>query len=148
MTKPSITACPIYLDPKGALAFLEAAFGFELDVLVLGEGDEVVHAEMRFGDGKIEVGAAWSDRIASPKVLGKASASIHVQLADGIDAHCERARAAGAEILREPATQPYGDRTYVAADPEGNLWSFGQTVDAAARSAWDQPGSVTRHGAS
>jgi uncharacterized glyoxalase superfamily protein PhnB len=112
---------------------------------VLGEGDEVVHAEMRFGDGKIGVGEAWSERIASPKLVGKATSSIHVQLPGGLDAHCERARAAGAEILREPATQPYGDRTYVAADREGNLWSFGVTVDVAARSAWDQPGSVTRH---
>jgi len=147
MTQPTFMAYPTYLDAKAAMAFLEAAFGFEVDVLVLGDADEVVHAEMRFGDGKIGVGEVWSDRVASPKTLGKASASIHVQLADGIDAHCERARAAGAEILREPATQAYGDRSYVAVDLEGNVWSFGQTVDAAARAAWDQPGSVTRHAA-
>lgn len=145
MTQPSFMAYPTYLDPKAALAFLEAAFGFETDVLVLGEADEVVHAEMRFGGGKIGVGTVWSERIASPKVLGKASASVHVQLEAGIDAHFERARAAGAEILRAPATQPYGDRTYVAADLEGNIWSFGQTVDPAVRASWDRPGSVTRH---
>ena len=144
MTQPSITAYPTYLDPKLAMAFLGAAFGFEVDVLVLGAADEVVHAEMRLGNGKIGIGTVWSDRIASPKLLGKATASIHVQLQDGLDAHCEHARAAGAEILREPTTQPYGDRSYVAVDPEGNVWSFGQTVDAAARAAWDQPGSITR----
>ena len=37
-------------------------------------------------------------------------------------------RAAGAEILQRPETQFYGDRTYRARDPEGHIWTFGQTV--------------------
>ena len=28
----------------------------------------------------------------------------------------------------EPADQFYGDRTYMARDPEGHAWSFAQTV--------------------
>ncbi len=28
----------------------------------------------------------------------------------------------------EPADQFYGDRTYVATDPEGHYWSFAQPV--------------------
>lgn len=145
MTQPSLMAYPTYADPKAAMAFLEAAFGFETDVLVLGEDDEVVHAEMRFGDSKIGVGTVWSERIASPKELGKSTASVHVQMQTDIDAHFEQAVKAGAEVIRPPGTQPYGDRTYVAADLDGNIWSFGQTVDPAVRATWDQPGSVTRH---
>jgi uncharacterized glyoxalase superfamily protein PhnB len=48
--------------------------------------------------------------------------------ADGLDAHCERARAAGAVIVREPEDQFYGDRVYSAMDPQGHVWTFGQAV--------------------
>jgi uncharacterized glyoxalase superfamily protein PhnB len=37
----------------------------------------------------------------------------------------ERARANGAEIVRELTDEDYGSRGYTARDPEGNLWSFG-----------------------
>jgi uncharacterized glyoxalase superfamily protein PhnB len=53
-----------------------------------------------------------------------------VQMPDGLDALCERARAAGATIEREPADQPYGDRIFTCLDPEGHSWSFGQTLQA------------------
>jgi uncharacterized glyoxalase superfamily protein PhnB len=33
--------------------------------------------------------------------------------------------AAGAEIVLELTDQPYGSREYAAADPEGNVWTFG-----------------------
>ena len=49
---------------------------------------------------------------------------------DDVDAHCERARAAGAEIVGEPADQPYGDRRYEAHDPEGQAWFFAQRVQS------------------
>jgi uncharacterized glyoxalase superfamily protein PhnB len=42
-----------------------------------------------------------------------------------VDAHCERARAAGAQIIREPESPEYGGRNYGVRDPEGYLWSFG-----------------------
>jgi len=42
------------------------------------------------------------------------------------DAHCARARAAGAEILEEPREQPFGDRIYLARDLEGHEWYFAQ----------------------
>lgn len=40
---------------------------------------------------------------------------------------------AGAVITREPADQFYGDRVYAARDPEGHVWSFGQTVRKVSR---------------
>lgn len=44
--------------------------------------------------------------------------------AAGLDAHCERARSAGAEITDEPADEFVGDRRYRAVDPEGHHWTF------------------------
>jgi uncharacterized glyoxalase superfamily protein PhnB len=45
-----------------------------------------------------------------------------------IDAHCERARAAGARIVVEPADQFYGDRVYRCVDAEGHHWTFAMHV--------------------
>jgi uncharacterized glyoxalase superfamily protein PhnB len=116
-------------DPFAALDWLEKAFGFERSMVISDQEEKLVHSEMKFGDGYIMVGSEWADFIASPaSVGGKNTQTIHVHLNDGIDAHCERARAAGATIIREPADQFYGDRSYMAKDPEGHVWSFAQTV--------------------
>ena len=59
---------------------------------------KLVHSEMRFGDCYIIVNSEWADYVASPSsVAGKNTQSVYVRLKDGIDAHCEQARAAGAE---------------------------------------------------
>lgn len=123
-----------YQNPKAALAWLEAAFGFELVMLIEdGEGN-LAHSEMRFGDAALMVGNEWSDDHKSPlSIGGKNTQTVHVQISTDIDAHCERARAAGAEIIAEPATQFYGDRTYRCRDPEGHIWTVGQTVAAVTR---------------
>ena len=146
--EPTCTPYPSYLDAKAAIAFLEAAFGFETEVMVLGPNDEVVHAEMGFGNGRLGIGAEWGEVVRSPKTLsGKSTCFLHVQIESDVDSHCARARAAGATILSEPESKAYGDRTYVCADPEGNVWSFAQTIDQAVRDSWDRPGVVTREAA-
>jgi uncharacterized glyoxalase superfamily protein PhnB len=132
--RPTLTSGIYYKDPSAALDWLEKAFGFERSLLVTDKDGNVGHAEMRFGDGLIYVGSQWCDSVASPALLdGKNTQSVHVQLTEGIDAHCARARAAGAEIVQEPTDQFYGDRTYRARDPEGHLWTFGQTVRRVSR---------------
>jgi len=142
--RPSLASCPCYRDPKAALRWLEAAFGFEPTMVILGPDGELAHSEMRFGDGLIMVGREWSADHKSPaSVGGRNTQSIHVQLSEGVDAHCERARMAGAVILAEPATQFYGDRIYRARDPEGHVWTFGQTVRAMSEDDWARAGGVT-----
>ena len=127
--RPSLGSGVFYRDPWTALNWLEKAFGFERSMVISDQDGHLAHAEMRFGDGYIMVGSEWAEFIASPaSVGGKNTQSIHVQLEGGIDAHCERARAAGAVILQEPTDEFYGDRTYRARDPEGHVWTFGQTV--------------------
>ena len=44
---------------------------------------------------------------------------------DDPDEHHARAKAAGAEILRELADTDYGSRDYAARDLDGNEWYFG-----------------------
>lgn len=130
-----------YLDPKAAFRWLEEAFGFEPLMVILDENDNLAHSEMRFGESVIMIGGEWSADHRSPKSAGgKNTQTVHVQLAKGedIDAQCARARKAGAEIIQEPDTQFYGDRTFRARDPEGHIWTFGATVEEIGPEAWDK----------
>src|SRR4029079_231898 len=91
-------------------------------------------SEMRFGNAVVMIGNEWSDDHKSPKSIGgKNTQTVNIQITTDPDAHCERARAAGAEILAEPETQFYGDRTYRCRDPEGHIWTLGQTVETVSR---------------
>ena len=143
MHRPSLSSALSYLDPKAAFQWLETAFGFEPTMVISDADGNLLHSEMTFGDGLIMVGSEWSDETRSPKSLGgKTTQTVHIHLKEDVDAHCERARAAGAEILMEPAEQFYGDRTYRARDPEGHVWTFSQTVREMTPAEWDEAGGV------
>ncbi len=128
-SRNSLTSAIIYRDVKAAIDWLDKAFGFELSMLVTDDKGEIGHTEMRFGDSLVMIGAEWHEKARSPASLdGANTQGIHVHLKEDIDKHCERARKAGAVIVQEPSDQFYGDRTYRARDPEGHIWTFGQTV--------------------
>jgi uncharacterized glyoxalase superfamily protein PhnB len=132
--RPSLGAAVYYQDPFAALEWLERAFGFKRQMVITDDAGQLAHSEMRFGDSYVMISREWSEDSVSPvSVGGKNTQSVHVQLSEGIDEHCARARAEGAVITREPADQFYGDRGYAARDPEGHIWSFGQTVRAVSR---------------
>jgi uncharacterized glyoxalase superfamily protein PhnB len=93
---------------------------------------------MAYGDGQIMVGTEWSENHRSPKSIGnKCTQTVHIHMTENIDQHCDRARKAGAEIIQEPETQFYGDRTYRARDLEGHIWTFGQTVKETTPEEWE-----------
>ncbi len=128
---PTIGPLLWYRDPRAAITWLETAFGFETRLIVDDGQGGVIHSELTLGDGYIMVVGPPSGQAVSPAAFGgRSTQSVHVQLDDGLDARCELARAAGAVIEREPATQPYGDRVFTCRDLEDHPWSFGQTVEA------------------
>jgi len=128
--RASLIPAVFYKDPRAALQFLEKAFGFEPTMIITDDDGNVSHSEMSFGGGCIMVGGEWDVHTTkSPASVGGANTqNVHVQLTEDIDAHCERAKAAGAQVVAEPEDQFYGDRTYRAKDPEGHMWTFGQTL--------------------
>ena len=63
----------------------------------------------------------------SPKQLNQATQMLYVYV-DKVDEHFQRAKKAGAKILKEPEDQFYGDRRYAAEDPEGHQWMFATHV--------------------
>jgi uncharacterized glyoxalase superfamily protein PhnB len=139
VTRASLISAIFYRDPRAALAWLEKALGFELVMLIEDDEGRVAHSEMSFGASAVMVGSEWSDDHKSPaSVGGKNTQSLHIHIETDLDAHYERARAAGAEILMAPDTQFYGDRTYRLRDPEGHIWTVGQTVKAVSREEAEQ----------
>lgn len=126
-----------YEDVGAAVDWLCAAFGFrESDERYTDDEGRVTHAELELDGatvmlgwpgpayrsparhaGECEQAARW---LATPWVID----GVQVEV-DDIDAHLERARAAGATILRELEDQPFG-RLYSAADIEGHRWMFVQ----------------------
>lgn len=127
--RPTISPCIWYRDPRAAIAWLEAAFGFETRLVVDDGAGGVIHSELWIQDGCVMIVGPPRGAAISPALFGgRSSQSTHVQLWDGLDIHCERARATGARIGREPETQPYGDRVYTCLDLEDHPWSFGQTM--------------------
>ena len=142
--RPAVVSALVYKDAMVAFEWLQTAFGFEPAMLITDGDGKLAHSEMIFGDGWIMVGNEWSDDHRSPANLGgKNTQTVHVQMTGDIDAHCEHARRAGAEILMAPETQFYGDRTYRARDPEGHIWTFGQTVEQVAPADWDRDTGLT-----
>ena len=111
-----------YHDAHAAIDFLERAFGFERVQVHEGESGEVAHAELRLGDDVAMIGSTSEGDPVYAESVGRTTVYVAV---DDPDALHDRARGAGAEILRPPTDQDYGSRDFSARDPAGNIWSFG-----------------------
>ena len=116
-----------YNDPQAAIIWLEKAFRF-CPHFVAEEGGEVVHAQLRLGDDLVMLGPDHADDkygMHSPTKLNGTNQCVYVALDGDIDAACEIARNAGAEIVTLPYDTPYGSREFSCKDLEGHVWSFG-----------------------
>ncbi|HXV96195.1 MAG TPA: VOC family protein [Gaiellaceae bacterium] len=113
-----------YRDAQAALDWLQEAFGFEQLFVTPGPDGSVAHAELGLGSGIVMLHTAARDGVSRPADRRAAAQAVYVAVADP-DAHCERARAAGAEITRELEDTGYGLREYSARDPGGHHWHFG-----------------------
>ncbi|AHH21151.1 glyoxalase-like domain-containing protein [Nocardia nova SH22a] len=115
---PSFT----YRDAPAAIDFLQRAFGF-VELARYGSGDVVEHAELGWpGGGGIMLGTAREDSVLCEQKPGSGSVYVVIDDPDGL---YERARAAGATIVRELRDEDYGSRGFTCQDPEGVSWSFG-----------------------
>ena len=110
----NVNAYLLPLRAEPVITFLKRAFGaHELGKYASPNG-VVHHAEIRVGDSVVEMGEAHGKYEPLPTMF-------YVYVPD-CDAVYQRALAAGAKSIQEPADQPYGDRTSSVADPFGNTW--------------------------
>ena len=126
-----------YVDGPAAMDWLSEAFGFEERERWLDQTGVLSHGEMSTGAGLImlatpssdyqsplahrahcDAAAAWS---RAPWVID----GVLVYVGD-IEAHRERALAAGATMLSSIESGPDGTRLYRVEDVEGHRWMFMQ----------------------
>ncbi|MBD5634026.1 MAG: glyoxalase [Candidatus Eremiobacteraeota bacterium] len=115
-----------YRDARSAIEWLSRAFGFDEHLVVPGQGDSIAHAELKFAASILMLGSGRDDELQTktPRELdGTYTQTLNVYVSDP-DAHCARAKGAGAEILEPPSDTSYGTKGYVVRDPEGYVWNF------------------------
>ena len=120
---PPATVTPVLASPdvRAAVAWLEAAFGFEERVRI-GDGHR---AQLRVGDdGCVVVGEN-----------GATACLTKIRVPD-VDVAFARAMSAGAVVVEELTTWPYGERSGVVTDPDGHRWELTQTVRDVAPEEW------------
>jgi uncharacterized glyoxalase superfamily protein PhnB len=131
-----------YEDAAAAIAWLSDAFGFEEDASQRHTEDDgrVTHAELSFGGATVMIANPTPD-YRSPKRHREECELARRALdnpwvvdgqfvtVDDLDGHYQRAKGAGATILREPTEPGVGFRIYTAEDLEGHRWMFGQRAN-------------------
>jgi uncharacterized glyoxalase superfamily protein PhnB len=138
-TIPQVVPMVSYEDCAAAADWLVGAFGFE-EVERFGE-DEVTHVTLRLDRGGVVFLGKPGDTYVNPKRLREQSEAaarmydvpwvvdgVWIEV-DDLDAHLERARAAGARVLSGPEENPRG-RLYRAEDLEGHRWMFEQAASS------------------
>ena len=123
---PTISPYLLYEDATAAVEWLTSAFGLEQRPRLTDASGAVSHAELGLGEATIMLGAPGGG-YQNPAHSGHVHSQVYAYV-DDVDAHFERARAAGATILEQPSDQFYGDRRYSAVDPEGHHWFFATRV--------------------
>lgn len=131
---PDVIPMLSYEDGAAAMDWLAQAFGFQEVTRWLDEEGRLSHGEMLTGSGRIML-ASPTPAYESPKHHREhcAAAQAWSQVpwvlngvlvyVDDVDAHYQRAKAAGATILSEPEAGPPGKR-YRVEDIEGQRWMF------------------------
>ena len=134
-----------YLTVKrgdAAIAFYRDAFGArEVFRMTDPTSGKLGHAELELGPDRLMISEEWPDFGAlSPASVGGTPVTLHLAVGD-VDAMTARAEAAGALVVRRPATQSFGERTAQINDPEGHRWMLSQQVaemtPAQMQKAWE-----------
>jgi uncharacterized glyoxalase superfamily protein PhnB len=135
---PRISTALYFEDAATAIDWLCRAFGFEVRIKVEGADGRIEHSELEFGEGLIMVGDVGGKAEKypwrrSPSQVGGINTQSLMAYVDDVEAHCQRARAAGARIHAEPTTTDYGedfwtDRGYECEDIGGHHWWFYQRL--------------------
>ena len=141
---PRATIVPIlvYEDVGKAVEWLCSVAGFTERLRAVTADGHIVHAQLVFGDGAVMLGREGSEfRRPHPNEVSQ-YAVVHVR---NVDEHFERARQAGARILKPPADMPFGERQYTIEDPGGHRWTFSQSIADVAPESWGATVNVSSH---
>jgi uncharacterized glyoxalase superfamily protein PhnB len=140
VSTPTVVPMLAYEDGVAALEWLGRAFGFRERTRMLGPDGRLTHGELELDGGVVMLATPTPDYESPRHHRESCDAArrwskvpyvvdgVLVNVAD-VDAHFERAQAAGARILSKPENVGMGIRHYRAEDLEGHRWMFSQDVE-------------------
>ena len=114
-----------------AIAFYEAVFGATVVSRMDGPDGSVLHAEMDFGLGRLQLSDPNDEYgLVAPagRADDKVSGSTCIYVAD-VDAVFEKAVERGATVREKPSTFVTGDRFASVYDPFGHRWAVMTKVE-------------------
>ena len=117
-----------YADAPAAIEWLCRVFGFEqVESMPIPDG-RIGHASLSLLGERVMLASVFEEAgNCSPQDLEALPAQVSVYI-DDVEAHFQRAKAAGATIVQEPENQFWGARMYRCIDLEGHRWSFLQQM--------------------
>jgi uncharacterized glyoxalase superfamily protein PhnB len=128
-TKACIIPVLRYSDAARAIDWLCEAFGFQKHFVAPGANGSIDHAQLTLGNSMIMLSSAHDNEFAklqtTPQNCGDITTQSTYIIVENVDAHHNRAVAAGAQIVMQLRDEPYGGRHYSCKDLEGHLWNFG-----------------------
>ncbi|MGH9076149.1 MAG: VOC family protein [Acidimicrobiales bacterium] len=118
-------------DPDVALGFYRDALGLEVRGDVASEGFRWVTVAAPGQDVDIVLfqphgGRSQAEGDALLALVTQGSLQAAIFRADDLDTTFDKVRASGAEVLSEPASQPWGARDCAFRDPSGNVVRIAQ----------------------
>ena len=132
MPTDSVLPHVVYRDVPRAVAWLSAHFGFTEHYRY---GEPVSGAQMVLGNACIMVHGERPDSASPSRLGGRGTQSLTVFVED-VEAHYERAKAAGAVIVEELHETCYGELQYGAEDPDGHHWLFSRHAHDVSPEEW------------
>jgi len=108
-----------YKNARAAITWLTTVLGAREQQVCTGDDDTIHHAELALAGNLIMLGTG--------NEASGDNSTLYVALdtpAEIDDAYA-RAKAAGAEIVRDLCDTDYGSHDFSVRDPEGHRWSFG-----------------------
>jgi lactoylglutathione lyase len=114
-------------DVEKSAGFYEAAFGFERTYQWPAEGP-AGFVFLRLEPSGIGIGSADGENVHGRPVAPGSGAFELCLYVDDMDAACAKLRELGAEELRAPVDEPWGERRAYFADPDGNTIHLAMTI--------------------
>ena len=132
MKPPAIHELFAYLcvsDAAAAIDFYQRAFGVTERFRLTEPSGRIGHAELQFGPMVLMLSDPFPEYgIEAARHEGVNGCTLHLHV-DDADALGQRAVAAGALMLSEPADQFYGERSCKVRDPFGHTWLIGHSIE-------------------
>ena len=119
----------IVRDCPAAIEFYKQVFSATENMRLTEPDGRIGHAELMFGPAMVMLAEERPEHgIQSPLSSGGGGSMLHLHVAN-VDDMTSRAATAGAQVLAEPKTQFYGERSSKIRDPFGHIWMLGQHVE-------------------